>query len=358
MLSAGTQVEKSRFDFQAAYMLRGRVDNVYDLTMNELSKLPIVDDLSRILGVAPGKRGTIIPDRILGLTDADPDGYAIRAGIVTIMACAFPQVIEEGRLFMVEPPLFSFKDNGKLKFVPDNRSYLTYLQKGFAKQHDLYRMGKKMDNDQIFDFLCRNERYLEYLKNVADNNICSMEFTELIISNLNKFGIDKKSVKDWNKLVHKEFSPQLNAEWSDGRIIISGIKNGRYEMIELDEDLIGSKKTRKLLDIMNNNLNVVYGYGIDQSNNDTMSISSILNAFGKYKGKDLHRYKGLGEMDAKDLRDTCMDLKNQKAVKITSKDIDKAIKDLAFWHSKKQDARDSRREFMMKYIPDIQDIST
>lgn len=259
---------------------------------------------------------------------------------------------------MVEPPLFSFTDKGKMRFVSDNRGYLTYLQKGFAKHHDLYRDGNKMDNNQIFDFLCRNERYLEFLKNVADNNICSMDFTELIISNLHNIGIEKNSIKDWNKLVHKKFSPQLNAEWADGRIVISGIKDGRYEMIELDDDLIKSKKTRKLLDLMNNNLNVIYGYGIDDSSDNVMSISHVLNAFGKYKGKDLHRYKGLGEMEAKDLRDTCMNIKNQKSIKITSKDIDKSIQELAFWHSKKQDARDSRRDFMMKYIPDIQDIST
>ena len=63
-------------------------------------------------------------------------------------------------------------------------------------------------------------------------------------------------------------------------------------------------------------------------------------------------------MDAPDLRYTCMDLKNQRSVKITAKDVDQAVRDLAFWHSKKQDSRDSRRDFMMKYIPDIQDIST
>ena len=209
------------------------------------------------------------------------------------MACAFPQVIEEGKLYMVEPPLFSFTEKGVKKFVPDNRSYLTYLQKGFAKHNNLYRNGSKMKNDQIFDFLCRNERYLEYLKNVADNNICSMDFTELIISNLHNFGFDKSSIKDWNKLVHKQFSPQLNAEWTDGRIVISGIKDGRYEMIELDDDLIKSKKTRKLIDIMNNNLNVIYGYGINDESDKSMSISHVLNAFGKYKGKDLVRYKGL-----------------------------------------------------------------
>ena len=53
-----------------------------------------------------------------------------------------------------------------------------------------------------------------------------------------------------------------------------------------------------------------------------------------------------------------MDPENQKSVKITTKDIDKAVKELAFWHSKKQASRDARREFMMKYVPDLQEIST
>ena len=279
-------------DFQAIYMLRGKIDNIYDMKMSELSKIPIIDDLSRILGLVPGKRGTIIPDRVLGLTDADPDGLAIRAGIVVAIACAFPQIIEEGRLYMVEPPLYSFTDNGKKTFVSTNREYLTYLQKKFAESNDLYRNGEKMKSDKIMDFLLRNERYLEYLKNVADNNICSMEFTELIISNLTRLGIEKSSIPDWNKLVHKKFSPQLDAEWNEGRIVISGIKDGRYEMIELDDDLVKSKKTQKLINTMNANLNVIYGYGINNPD-DNLSISQVLKAFNKYKGKDLKRYKGL-----------------------------------------------------------------
>ena len=193
---------------------------------------------------------------------------------------------------MVEPPLYSFTDKGVKTFVSTNRDYLTYLQKNFVKNNELYRNGKEMSNDQIHDFLIRNERYLEYLQNVADNNICSAEFTELIISNLKKLGIDKSSLQDWNKLVKKKFSPQLKAEWSEGRIIIHGIKNGRYEMIELDDDLIKSKKTRKLMDVMNANLGNIYGYGVNEKDGND-SISQVLTIFGKYKGKDLKRYKGL-----------------------------------------------------------------
>ena len=270
-----------------------KIDNIYDMSIAELSKIQIVDDLSRIIGIAPGKRGTILPDRVLALTDADADGLSIRSGIVVLMACAFPQVIEEGRLYMVEPPLFSFTDNGEKMFVSDNREYLTYLQEKFSKINTLYRNGSKMSNSQTLDFLLRNERYLEYLKKVADNNICSMEFTELVLSNINTIGIDKSRISKWNNLLAKNFSPQVKAEWIDGRIIISGIKSGRYEMIELDSDLMNSKKTIKLLDLMSKNLNAIYGYGINDKNDSSMSIYQVLEEFGKYKGKDLKRYKGL-----------------------------------------------------------------
>ena len=63
-------------------------------------------------------------------------------------------------------------------------------------------------------------------------------------------------------------------------------------------------------------------------------------------------------MSAIDLRNTCMDLKNQRSIRITTKDIKKARERLANWHSRKENARNFRKDFMLQYIPDIQDIST
>ena len=66
----------------------------------------------------------------------------------------------------------------------------------------------------------------------------------------------------------------------------------------------------------------------------------------------------VGEMSAADLKHTCMNLEYQKAVKITTKDIDKAVRDLALWHSKTLENRNYRKKYMAEYIPDITDIST
>lgn len=340
-------------------MLRGKVDNIYDMSMNDLSKIDIVDDISRIIGLVPGRRGKINQDRILGLTDADPDGLAIRAGIVLIFAVAFPQVIEEGKLYMVEPPLFGFKENGKMIFKATNREYITYLQEKFTKKNDIYFKGVKFKNSALIDFLIKNERYIEFLKNVSDSNVCSPLFTELIMANISEIGIEKDSVDRWNKLISKKFSKQIKAEWHDGRIIISGIKDSRYEMIELDNNLLKSKKTKRLLDLMNQNLLNIHGYTIEgEINKEDISLYQVLKTFNKYKADGLKRFKGLGEMEAEDLRDTCMDLKRQRCVQIRFSDIDKSLRLLANWHSKKEQYRTLRRDFMLSYEPDLKEIST
>jgi len=288
-----------------------------------------------------------------------PDGGSIQAGLIVIFMRAFPQVIEDGRLYIVQPPLFGFNDGGKRVFVASNREYITYLQNKFSKHNDIYFKKEKMSKTQVREFLLRNEQYLDYLQKVADNSICTPEFIELICANLQRLGYDKKSVAKWDALVKKEFSPQLNAVWNDGCVEISGIKDSNWEMIELDDDFVNDKKTKKLITLMNANIGNIYGYSVEGSDGEkNLSIAGVLNIFGKYKVKDLTRYKGLGEMNPQDLRATCMDGTHQRLVQITVKDTEKAFEDMAMWHSSKQAARDSRREFMSKYIPDLKELST
>lgn len=63
-------------------------------------------------------------------------------------------------------------------------------------------------------------------------------------------------------------------------------------------------------------------------------------------------------MEADDLRDTCMNLENQRCVQIKFSDVDKSLRLLANWHSKKEQFRTMRREYMLAYEPDLKEIST
>ena len=72
--SAGAHLESARFDYQSIYLLRGRVDAVYDCATSDLMKKEIIQDLSRIFGIVPGKdsdENDIIPDAVMILSDAD-----------------------------------------------------------------------------------------------------------------------------------------------------------------------------------------------------------------------------------------------------------------------------------------------
>ena len=116
-----------------------------------------------------------------------------------------------------------------------------------------------------------------------------------MISNIGKLGISKDSLEKWQKLIKNEFSSQLKVKWDEGRITINGIKDGNWESIELDTELLESKKTQRLINIMNNNLNKIYGYSIDDGKQliKNLSIYDVLQIFNRYSGKDLKRFKGL-----------------------------------------------------------------
>lgn len=358
--SAGSQVANAKYEFQEVLKLRGKVNNIFDMSVTDYSKLQVVDEISRILGVPPGlRKGDIKSDRVLGLTDADADGRAIRTGIIVIFAKAFPQVIEQGKLFMVEPPLYSFKENGKKIFVSTNREYVKYLQNKFCEDNTVYFKDKKMDNDALLEFLVRNERYIEYLKKLSNNNTCSEYLMELIMSNIGNIGISKNSVDEWNKLIKSNFSKQLESYWDDDRIIVEGIKNGTYEMVEINEDLITCEKSSKVLSLIDMNMGNISGYSIKgRYEKNELTLFQLLNIFYKYKGDNVHRFKGLGEMNPHDLRSTCMDISKQRTIKVKWKDVDKALRDLAWLHSNKGDSLLKRKEFMKSYIPDITEIDT
>ena len=162
-----------------------------------------------------------------------------------------------------------------------------------------------------------------------------------------------------NIIIPENFSSQVSAEWKNNCITISGIKDGNWESLELDDHFLEDRKTKKLLNLMKSNYGRIYNYSIKGKDAASdLSIADVLRIFSKYKGKNLTRYKGLGQMDPEDLRDTCMDGHKQRLSQITVKDTEVAFTKLALWHSSKQSAREGRRAFMLSYVPDLKELNT
>jgi DNA gyrase subunit B len=95
--------------FQAAFPLRGKPMNVYDMTLPKIRANTEMDAIERILGT--GVRDHCDPekcryDRILLASDADPDGFNINSLLAVAFIDLYRPLVEAGMVYVTLPPLF------------------------------------------------------------------------------------------------------------------------------------------------------------------------------------------------------------------------------------------------------------
>ncbi len=122
--SAGGSAKQARDrKLQAVLPLRGKILNVASATTEKLSANQELSDLSLALGVKPGKDFRLDDlryGRIIIMTDADVDGAHIAALLMTYFYREMPQLVEAGRLYLAQPPLYRLTQGGKTIYALDD----------------------------------------------------------------------------------------------------------------------------------------------------------------------------------------------------------------------------------------------
>lgn len=101
---------------QAIFPVRGKVDNVYNSTTASALKVKEISDIAQILGAGVGAQFNPEDcryEKIFLAADSDCDGYCIQAQLILVIAHLFPGLIEEGRVFLCQPPLFTIHAGNK-----------------------------------------------------------------------------------------------------------------------------------------------------------------------------------------------------------------------------------------------------
>ncbi len=123
--SAGGSAKSARErNFQAVLPLRGKILNVASATQSKISQNQELYDLSLALGVKPGKEFNINDlryNKIIIMTDADVDGAHISALLMTFFYNEMPQLIENGHLFLAQPPLFRISNGNETFYALDEK---------------------------------------------------------------------------------------------------------------------------------------------------------------------------------------------------------------------------------------------
>lgn len=120
-LSAGGGLRGCRdAKYQAILQFRGKSLNIWDCDLERTMKSDSWSDLIKVLGCGIGPTFDIKKlkfDKIIIATDADIDGYHIRVGFLSFFLKFLPEIIEEGRLYIAEPPLYALKQKGCKDFT-------------------------------------------------------------------------------------------------------------------------------------------------------------------------------------------------------------------------------------------------
>ncbi|NDV14298.1 DNA topoisomerase IV subunit B [Crenobacter caeni] len=128
--SAGGSAKLARDkEYQAILPLRGKVLNSWETDRDQLFSNAEIHDISVAIGVDPHAPGDDVDlaglryGKIAILSDADVDGSHIQVLLLTLFYRHFPRLMEDGHVYIAQPPLYRVDVPGSGKNRPPRKLY-------------------------------------------------------------------------------------------------------------------------------------------------------------------------------------------------------------------------------------------
>lgn len=327
--SAGGSVKTNMENNQGLFPIKGKLPNCLAKSKTQFLNNTEISGIIRILGYNPA---TVLKDcdpkkckfaKVIILTDADPDGAHIRNLIVLFFSMYLRPLLQAGILHFGTPPLYghsksySNKNKGKFKYFIDKKDYQTYSANLFIKNNTITdNNNKKLSNDELIEIFNKNIDYVYYLLELRNNISVNPFLLESIILNIDK------SYSIFKKVIEKEYR-FIKVDNINNKIVIDGEFDKRRQFIVIDDRFISL--SQNILNLIKNvNGNDIYYY----FNNERISLFKLMMLLENSKPDSIERYKGLGEMNAKQLYESTLNVKHRTLVQYKSDNLDKDIEEI------------------------------
>ncbi len=146
-------------EFQAIMPVRGKILNCLKADYDSIFKNEIIVDLLKVLGCGVEIKSkhnkelntfdldNLRWNKVIICTDADVDGFQIRTLILTMLYRLVPTLLQEGKVFIAESPLFEISCKGKSYFAYSEKEKADILSKLEGKKFSIQRSKGLGENE-------------------------------------------------------------------------------------------------------------------------------------------------------------------------------------------------------------------
>ncbi|MBM4002360.1 MAG: DNA gyrase subunit B [Planctomycetes bacterium] len=385
--SAGGSAEGGRLrDFQAILPLRGKIINAYKSREDKVLANEEVQSMIHAIGSGIGAEQDLARRRyskIIIMTDADVDGSHIRTLLLCFFYRQMYQLVASGHVYVAQPPLFRVKNKKETFYVQtEDEMREKLLERGLADAVFIPGDGREIGGDEM-QRLSRTMASMEDALLALEKRGISLRAHAARIDSQGRLPVfhvflgrrelwfatraeleefvdqeeqatgsevsisDTQSEQEPNGNGSNGATPHLHiTELHEVRTINQGLRDlaslGFDIQSLIPQERTGMETPRYLLRRGESDLPL----------RDLRGLSAAIREAGQ-KGWTVTRFKGLGEMNAEELRDTTLDPGNRTLVKVTMSDAG-AADDM--FRVLMGDKVEPRREFIEKHALDVRNL--
>ncbi len=344
---------------QAILPLKGKILNVEKARFEKILSSQEVGTLITALGCGIGDEEYDIEKlryhKIVIMTDADVDGAHIRTLLLTFFYRHFPELIENGYLYIAQPPLYKIKKGKQERYLKDDAELNDYLQQEAIHDANLFVTA----DAPAIQGVALEKIVKKYYNTIGVVEKLGKKYNESLLRSIlgmPKMDLkDSKKTKEWCQLLQAKMnangsmSESHNLEYSNNAITYTMRTYGvETSSSVLDEAFFGSRDYKNI-ESYSNQVESMFGNEtyVQKGAKElkTPSFSTALNFLlsEARKGQGFQRYKGLGEMNPDQLWDTTMNPESRVMLRVK---IEDAIASNTVFETLMGDEVEPRRNFI------------